>query len=497
MDDIWFVKDFNGVQKGTKDNPFSPKTAQEYDAQFASLQFDADGWHVRNRVIRYGPGEFLTWGCYEFGDFATKDRPRIGPSWQVLLSPDTVISLDPNLPDSYIGNWPLRVYTSASQWQQYLWWGREQEWIDLTPEQLWAGLSECQLVKGGTINLNFEALAQRWMTTGWRCCLSAGLLQGHGPAWEDVHVTNFGTHKPTGPDGKPFGPSAENFPLSLAGAVDGYDRNKLAKLDPTKYIFSAHLPDEKCPHHTGCSFSNYNEIESNDQISCHTITGSIGQPTVHPLSAGDETSPFVNHYHKYAYQQNNKVDLPETHALRNLVQGFTIYNTLRGDVSKNLTRNCQAFYYSDFFQAKAVDVHDNEALRTLRGACWFLSDGGPDSEHFSSVDHKFRRNKVTFVGMDVDYHGGVFLWNIDRKPPSPDRYLGRITIGGEGEENDFSFDGPPGTGNIAIHAINADRVTIGFNKYGDKLREIVLTNCTNVTRPSLWQRFVYWLKRVV
>jgi hypothetical protein len=512
MNEIWIVNDFSGVQRGTKDNPCVAKTAAEYDALIASLLWDENGKWRKELVIHMGDGEFLTQGCYEWGPYATKDRPRFGPKWQMIGTGNTVISLDyQSLPDAQIDGWPMHVFCSTSQWMEYLWYGREAEWDALTPEQVWAGVPEGQLLRDLTIKLNYSKFIDRWRGHDAKLCLSAAILQGHGAAYENVNVIDFGAHKPIGPDGKPYGPSAESFPLIIAGAVDGFDRNKLAKLDNTQYVYDSHLPDDKCAHATGCKVSGYADADSNDQVSCIVFSGGIGQPSLPSNSAGDETAPFKHTLRKFAYAQNNVIDLPNANALNNQVQGFTIYQSQRGDISHNRTNNCNAGYYSDFYKSNAVDVHDNEFLRCLRGAAFLLSPVGPDFEHFTSENHKVRRNKITQIPINVEnnWNAGVLLWKFPvgwpdttQKQPVDEsgnqtRYMRNFVIGGPGEENDISVDGKAGIGNYAIIADGIDGIDASVNRISSGYSHpIDVIRCTGVKVPptlSWWQRLLKFL----
>lgn len=495
MSEVFIVNDFAGVQKGTKDNPYAVKTAVEYDTLIVSLLHDETPLFKRQLLINLGAGEFLTGGCYEWGDFAGKDRPRFGFEWQLQGSGETTLSLDPNaIPDEQVNDWPMHLICSASQWMQYLWTGRDAEWAAMTPEQLSATLPQGQLVRNITLNLNYSKFIDRWIAFGKALKLSGGLLQGHGGAFENVTVKDFGAHHVVDADGKLVGAGAEAFPLIIAGSVDGFDRNKLSRL-PNTFVFDSHLPDEKCAHMTGCQYIDYSDADSNDQVTLNMIIGNKGQPSVSPFSAGDDTSPFVQHYRKFAYQQHNLVQLPATNsALKNQVQAFTMYQTLRADCSFNKVSNIQTGYYSDWDRSFNVDIHDNEFLRVLRGAAFLLSPVGPDCEHFESTGHKVRRNKISQVGTDSDWHAGVLLLKLDFPTP---RLLGSITIGGKGEENDFTIDGPIGTSNMAIKAVGVDKLTIGENRYDARYgsKETVTVNCTLV-QVSFWRKIVNFFKHL-
>src|SRR4051812_28214966 len=155
--ELWIANDFSGVQQGTKDNPYSVKTAAEWDTLLSSLLYDEHNMFRRGLELHIGSGDFYTAGSYEFGVLCTKERPRLGPDWKVYGTGETRINLDPTaVPDSYLSDAPLRIFNSACTWQQYLWFGRDQEWIDLPPEEVWNQLSVGQLVKDVTLNLNYS-----------------------------------------------------------------------------------------------------------------------------------------------------------------------------------------------------------------------------------------------------------------------------------------------------------------------------------------------------
>lgn len=499
MNEVFIVNDFSGVQKGTKDNPYSVRTAGEYDGLIASLRLDENGAYRRFLLINLGAGEFLTGGCYQYGPFSTPERPRLGRNWQIVgTGPSTTISLDPNaIPDEQVNDWPMHLMCSASQWMEYLWTGREAEWAALAPEQLWANLPEGQLIRDLTVNLNYTKLIDRWIAFEKALKLSGGILQGHGGSYENVTVRNFGAYHVVDADGKVVGGTAEAFPLVTVGCMDGFDRNILAKLPPS-YVFDGHLPDAKCAHMTGCQFFDYSDADSNDQVSLNLVLGSKGQPSLSAFSAGDETSPFVHHYRKFAYQQHNLIQLPDTNsALKNQVQAFTMYQTLRADCSFNKGTNIHTGYYSDWDRSFNVDIHDNEFLRVLRGAAFLLSPVGPDNEHFASTGHKVRRNTISQVGTASEWHAGVLLWQFDNGTV---RDLSNITIGGKGEENTFSIDGPAGGANIAIKAVGVNKLTVGENHYDSRYgkSELVTIGCQNVitTKISFWRKIGNFFKRL-
>lgn len=494
MIETWIVNDFDGVQTGSKDNPYSVKTALEYDQLVAGLLYDENGWFRRQTELHLGDGEFFTGGCYEWGPFSDRSRPRFGPEWTLHGSGSTVLTLDPNaIPDSQVDDWPLHVILSAGQWQQYLWdETRVQDWIDLSPEEFWKTLPKGQLIRDITINLSYSKLIDRWVAAGKALKLSAAMLHGHGPACENVTVRDFGAHHVVDQDGKLVGAGAEAFPLILAGAIDGFDRNKIARLDPTKFVFDADLPKEKCAHHTGCVFEDYQEADSNDQVSLCVISGSVGQPSLPAMSAGDDAAPYVHHWRKWAYQTHNPIgDFPNTRADKNQLQAFTIYQAQGGEVAFNGGSNMQTGYYSDFFVSSNVDVHDNTWLRVIRGAAWLLSPVGPDFIHFTSRGHRFRRNTITLLPLPngAEWNGGVLLWKFEAEGVA--RALTDITIGGPGDENHISMAEGTGSG-YAVNALNVDRLTLGKNDFG-KL-PIRLVNCTNVKKPlSWWQKVLRWL----
>jgi hypothetical protein len=65
--ELWIANDFSGVQKGTKENPYSVRTAAEYDALLTSFLYDENHWFRRGLELHFGDGDFYTAGCYEFG----------------------------------------------------------------------------------------------------------------------------------------------------------------------------------------------------------------------------------------------------------------------------------------------------------------------------------------------------------------------------------------------------------------------------------------------
>ncbi len=368
MTDRYVVPYFNGPEHGTKENPFSVKDSREFDALMRS-HYDMSNsitWHLND-------GEFSTVGTKEWDDtnvIAHNVGFRVGRNWKFTSETEASIVWDHSaIPDADVSEVPLWLFLSTEA-------RFDQKVNHHTPEDVWNLLPNGQSVNNVNIDLRFNEAVDRWKTLGKNLRIGAGFLSGHKASFEHIKVINYGTL------------NCESFPLYIQGSVGRYDRNLIAQLDPSTYVFDFDVSEEECSHISDCSFEKYSE-DSNDQVSLAFIAGGMG-----------EKSPeeWVQHYRAYAYQRRNT----GTATGVNKVQGFSLYQTLKGDTTANYTENCSVGYYGDWLSSKGVEIRDNAFLNCrFHGVQLQMSPVGPGCDQFSHENYTIGRNKITSDGPNV------------------------------------------------------------------------------------------------
>jgi hypothetical protein len=378
MNEIYIVNDFTGAQMGTKDNPFVTKTSTDFDALMrAHAALD-------QLAVYIGPGAFSSVFTLEWNDSNdVQQNPgfRMGRQWTVDLDPNTIFSWDiDSVPDSRIDNTPFHGFLSTE--------ARFDARLGLhTPEDVWNLLPRGQAVRGGTIDLQFSKAVDRFKALGKKLKIGGVLLSGHEAAIEKVRVTNYGAL------------GYENFPLIIVGGIGQYDRNLIAQLDPTTHILDANLPDSQCSHITDCPADGFDLADTNDQVTVRMITGNIGSP------AGGNAGPWVQHMRAFAYQTGNKTLATG----KNMVQGHTIYQVLRGQIQYNSSDGAAVGAYGDFFKTKGLDVSFNTFLGCdYAGIRFLLSPSaagmGDAPLQFSHENYTIGPNQITSnSGVQVDF----------------------------------------------------------------------------------------------
>lgn len=388
MSEVWIVPDFAGAQHGTKENPYTAKTTGDFDGLMKGL-----GTVDRPLNIHLNGGTFTTVGTREWddtNDFLLNPGFRAGRHWTFDIAADSTLKWDVDaVPDSRVDDVPLHLIMSTE--------ARFDSRLNLhTPEEAWDLQPRGQAVRGGTIDLQFSRAVDRWRAKGRTLRIGAVALAGHQAAIEGVHVTNYGAL------------GHEGFPLYIQGAYGQYDRNLIAQLDPATHILDADLPDDQCSHITDCVLDGYAEVDTNDQVTCCLIAGSIGAAVV---------GKWQQHRRAFAYQTGNKViasDKP------NLVQGHTIYQCLRGRIDENLTMGANVGAYGDFYSTKGLLIRGNNFFDCYHGIQFLLSPTGPGAEQFSHQDYVIGPNVVRSRGPNVmlDTLG----------PPTDRRYIRNIAV---------------------------------------------------------------------
>lgn len=387
MADLYVVNQFSGAQYGTKDNPMVARSAQDFDALMKAVEH-------RDDIEVHLTGEFKTRGAYEWGPFADLGW-RAGKHW--TFDGDGELAIDPSaIDDLEIDDAPLHVICTSEQLVF-------PETSDVTPEEVWDDLPRGQAVRGLTLRGNHSALADRWKARGKMLRTSGVILQGNEAAIENVRLLNFGALK-----GEGRALSAESFPAIIVGAMGAPDRDKIAQLDPATHRFDDGVAVPS--HITGCTFDEFDSSCSDDQVTVFMVMGSIGEPR------GWNTGGWLQTMRADCFEENNTVIASGV----NLVQGFTIYQSLKGRVRVNKTRGVNVSVYGDFYSNKGVQILENDFEARSHGVQLLLSPSGPCPEQFSHEDYVIGPQRMVTGGANV---------SIDTLgPTTAKRFIRNITV---------------------------------------------------------------------
>jgi hypothetical protein len=254
-----------------------------------------------------------------------------------------------------------------------------------TDEEIWLGQPRGQTVRDLTLDLQFSKALPRWRAAGKMLRIGACALGGHSFAMERLHLKDFGAH------------GYEGFPLYGQGAYGMYDRDAIARLDPTTHIFDEGVTETECSHITDCLADGFVESSTNDQVTVRFIGGSIGNPVSGDLSRWTQTP------RAFSYQRGNR-----TVAAGQWVQAHTIYNCLRGEIDHNSSSGAAVGVYGDFCRNKGLHIWLNQFLGCdYSGIRLLLSPTGPGNlaEQFSHEDYDIGPNEITSrSGVQVDFN---------------------------------------------------------------------------------------------
>ena len=327
-------------------------------------------------TVRMSGGIIKTEGTKEWlntNDVQQNSGFRVGRQWKLDIAPDTVLQLDVDrIPDAEVDDSP-----------RWLWLSTEARFtsITLTPEQCWALQPRGQSVTGGgTFDLQFPKLAQRYRAKGLALRIGAVALAGHQAAIEHVHAINYGAL------------GDENFIFYIQAAFGMYDRDLISELDPLTHIFDADTPDDQCSHILGTSVSQYAAADSDTQVTCNFIAGSVGQRA---------NGQWQQHRRAFAYASRASGTILDP--TPNRVQLVTLYQTLRGRVDNCASEGMSVGYYGDTYSSKGVDLLSNSFLRCrYHGVQLVLSPGGVCPEQYSHEGYTIDgSNTITSEGSNV------------------------------------------------------------------------------------------------
>lgn len=246
-----------------------------------------------------------------------------------------------------------------------------------TDQEIWDGQPRGQTVRDLQFDLQFSQALPKWRAAGVMLRIGAVALGGHQFAQERLHIMNWGAY------------NYEGFPLYGQGAYGMYDRNAIARLDPSTHIFDAGVTEAECSHITDCLVDGFDEALTNNQVTVRYIGGSIGTPDPENLNNWVQTP------RAYSYQRGNR-----TVASGKWVQAHTIYNSLRGDIDHNTSSGAAVGVYGDWCSNKALHVWENQFLECDYAGIRFLlsptAEGmGNFPEQIAHEDYDIGINKIT------------------------------------------------------------------------------------------------------
>lgn len=388
MRNIYVVPDFVGTEQGTQSNPFVARNSLEFDVLMRAHYGEDDiTWHLND-------GVFTTAGTKEWDDTNVVQHNRgfrMGRNWRFTSETGAWLAWDyAAVEDEDVSDVPIWLMLSTEARFDH---ARVNQH---TPEDVWNMLPRGQSVSNLNIDLQYSAAVDRWKSFGKKLRVGAGLLGGHQASYKNLLVVNWGAL------------GCESFPLYIQGSVGKYDRDLIAKLDPAKYVFDANLPDDECSHIVGCVFKGFANADTDDQVSLMFIAGGTGERT---------PGEWVQHMRAFAYQRGNTA----AGTGMNRVQGHTIYQSLRGDVSDNVTGGCSVGYYGDFYSTRGVHIHDNTFLDCrFHGVQLQLSPTGPGADQYSHEGYVIGKNRITSHGPNV------LLDTVG--PPTATRFIRNIKV---------------------------------------------------------------------
>jgi hypothetical protein len=283
------------------------------------------------------------------------------------------LTIDPNaILDSEIDSAPMRMICTMEQLPF-------PETSTVTPQEVFAGLPAGQTVRHLVFDASHDKLADRYKAKGCSLRNGAITLSGHDAVVEHCGFRNFGALK----NGVP---GAEAFVVSICGAMGAPDRNKIAQL-PQSYTFRPARINEN-------QFWDYNPSLSDDQVSVFMIVGNTGEP------GGWNSGNWVQHFRDDAILYGNRV----VASGQNLVQGGTIYQCLKGTVTKNVTEGAYLGYYGDYYGTRKLKLYENSYHGAYNGIRIVLSptSGGTDMhEQFFHSDYYIGPNDIEASDVDV------------------------------------------------------------------------------------------------
>ena len=372
--DIYIAPKLVNEELGTVDQPYVADSTTKFD--------DLMRQHAqRNNHVHLAGGNYKTAGI---GQWNRRPGRGFTINGQVTLADDAVVELDIDALEPYdINSEPQQIFMGQGVWDDP---DRAfDEFQAMTPEQVFDALPRGQSVKGGTVVGNFSKLQPRFKAAGQSLRVEAVALNGHNASCEGTKLLDFGAYR--------YDPNigAEAFPLCIMGATSGFDQNKLAQLNPLKYVFDM---EGEPSHISNTSFEGYVPEASNDQVTVRMIVGSVGEP------GGFGTGNRKYMWRKSCYQENNITR--GSPGINNLIQGHTNYLSQGGYIRGNKSYDCDVLYYGDFLQTENQTIDENEAYNPRHLAVLLLS---PTPVALAKDFH--HKNYTIGLNKCVNPHGGT------------------------------------------------------------------------------------------
>lgn len=273
---------------------------------------------------------------------------------------------------------PLHVLTSAVRW------ARGKSGSDLIK-----AIPSGQAVKNLKIVGQHSKLSERAKGLGVSLRITAVCLQGSNTTIDSVQAVDFGAH------------GYEAFPFVITGVLDGLDRHAFSAVDPGFMFGPATI--------SNTDFSGYVPDASNNQVTVNMIVGGTcpGQITTSPWQ---ELAPW-----RQIMRQRAEIrDCKASATGKNIVQGFTVYQAIRGLIDGCSTDGAAIGVYGDYYSTKGLHVTPNNSFMGGDwGAVFRLS---PTTANVSGLAEQFSHEDYVIGKFQCNAREGDVYLNADPMP---------------------------------------------------------------------------------
>jgi hypothetical protein len=204
-----------------------------------------------------------------------------------------------------------------------------------TGEDAFAAISTHIAVKNVHLIANYTILAARARALGVKQFSIAGCgLQGHDAQMSGIVLSDFGAY------------GREGFPVFIVGADNSFDQHPLYNIDP-RHTFDENTPASSMEY----TFRDFNADATPNQVTVGMITGTAC-PATFRANPWMMAGPWR---HMFRRDARLKFDITCPPGKWNLVQGGTVYQSLRATIDGK-TSHAAVGYYSDYYQSKGVHI---------------------------------------------------------------------------------------------------------------------------------------------
>lgn len=389
--DIYIAPTANNEELGTAEQPYAANSTGRFEELMR--QHAQRGNHVHIAAGHYKTGPTGQWNRKPGRGFTING--------EVTLASEAVVELDVDAftPEDITAE-PKHMFIGQGVWDDPD--RSPDEFSAMTPEAVFDALPRGQKFRGGTLIGNHSKLMPLHKAAGCSYSPGAVLLNGHNTAIEGTRLVDFGAYRNDPNIG------AEAFPLVLSIATSGFDQNKLAQLDMTKYMVDV---EGEPSHIINTKFDGYNPAFSNEQVTVRMIVGSFGEP------GGFGTGNWQYMWRRDCYQENNTTGSAEYPIGPGLVQAHTNYLAKSGRVRGNKSYGADVLYYGDYLQTERQLIDLNEAYNCRTGIALLLSPGPPTmlARNFYHKDYTLGLNKIESRDAQVLIRTLVAEWEIECK----------------------------------------------------------------------------------